>query len=41
MDLQDKDVRSAPLSDDAPVIDARDLRIWYGTERGAVRASER
>lgn len=25
-------------TDETPVIDARDLRIWYGTERGPVRA---
>jgi peptide/nickel transport system ATP-binding protein len=25
-------------ADESPVIDARDLRIWYGTERGPVRA---
>jgi len=40
MELRDEDVRTGHQagSEDGPVIDARDLRIWYGTERGAVRA---
>ncbi|HET7358137.1 MAG TPA: ABC transporter ATP-binding protein [Nocardioidaceae bacterium] len=40
MELRDEDVRPADhqAGSDGPVIDARDLRIWYGTERGAVRA---
>ena len=41
MELREEDVRPAGYQagpDGGPVIDARDLRIWYGTERGAVRA---
>ena len=35
--LHDDPAGGTPASD-APVIEARDLRIWYGTERGPVRA---
>ena len=27
-----------PAADEQPVLEARDLRVWYGTERGPVRA---
>jgi len=37
-ELEDEGLRRTPRRDTAPVVDARDLRIWYGTERGAVRA---
>jgi peptide/nickel transport system ATP-binding protein len=35
MDLTDE---SARLPRDEPVISARDVRVWYGTTRGAIRA---
>jgi peptide/nickel transport system ATP-binding protein len=35
-ELYDGRVGTAPTNE--PVIDARDLRIWYGTERGPVKA---
>src|SRR5436190_5244640 len=36
MDLSDESV--PPAAAEGPVISARDVRVWYGTTRGAIRA---
>jgi peptide/nickel transport system ATP-binding protein len=35
MELSDDDTTSTTVE---PVISARDIRVWYGTTRGAIRA---